>query len=146
MTPKTYRRIFFKCSVTSYSRISLSRTSLSRNLPMSNQNLECVFKLISSPYLELSLSISNKYFGLLKVRDREIVLYYQTLPTALKPNLCIKSRLLRIHTSQLVLVLMSFHTSLFYKDSDEFSRVRRERDELQKMLETFEKHLAKVFK
>jgi len=29
-------------------------------------------------------------------------------------------------------------------DSDEFSRVQRERDELQKMLATFEKHLAKI--
>ena len=37
------------------------------------------------------------------------------------------------------------HYHLIFQASDEFSRVQRERDELQKMLETFEKHLAKVY-
>lgn len=65
-----------------------------------------------------------------------IIDYYNNFISGYWLKLCSVFRLDNINSHSL---------SFVFQTGDEFSRVQRERDELQKMLETFEKHLAKVY-
>ena len=90
------KKNYLKSSNNLYSRLSLSRTPSTTNLSLSRTKVSVPLCRLQPIFLSLSrtLSISNKFSGPLRVRDREIQLYFyirctegRDIPTVVNRNL-----------------------------------------------------------